>query len=153
MPSEAASDRSPGDEKAKQRLSAVLTKLKKDDKNPDLLIKAAEAYLAWGDLGRALRCGEACLRLDEGRKDAGSLVNKVKKLLGTQEAEASEGGEGEGGEPPRPGSGRGSEEAPSGDSSSFRKPARWVPEEQRPSFKTEQEALATLRRELSPPST
>ncbi len=114
-----------------RKLSEALGELKKDNGSPDNWMKAARAYLALGDLDKALKCGKACLEIDERRRDAKLLVADVKKLL---EAHSDE------------------EEA-SGEDVRLSLPINlWAPEWERLTL-SEEEALEELRRALNPSMT
>jgi tetratricopeptide (TPR) repeat protein len=136
-------------QKLEKDLASVLSKLKKDDKNADLWLKAAKLYREMGDLEKALKCAEVCLTIDKKKRAAKLLVTKVKKeMAALEEAE-----------------GRTAEEAeevaeveeeapqPAGRGEARTAPVVWVPEEERPRFRSEEEALEQLRRELSTSST
>jgi tetratricopeptide (TPR) repeat protein len=139
-------------EDVKRKLSSVLKRLKKDDKNADLWLEAAKLYLALGDLEKAVKCGEACLRIDPKRRAAKLLLTKVRKQEEARKAEA------EAEEPTEAPEEEPEEEeevikAEPVEEIRYRGPLLWVPEEERPRFKSEEEALEQLRRELSPSST
>ena len=151
-------DESPAaDEKTQRfekRLSVVRAKLERDTRNPDLWIEAAEASVGVGNLREALKCAEACLRIDAGHWDAKILAAGIEELLRIEE-EAKTPSKREGGAEGV--LGRQRQTAPP----STAKPevglergsVRWVPEEQRPSFGSEAEALEQLRKELGPSKT
>lgn len=144
--------RDPKVEKAKRELSTVLRRLKEEDKNPDLWIQAAKLYLIIGDRAKAVKCGEACLRLNPKHRAAKLLLTKIRKLEEAERAEASE-------ELPEEATPQAEEvvqedvakEEPAGAESL--RPLLWVPEEERPRFRSEEEALEQLRRELTPART
>ena len=78
-------DESPAaDEKIQRfekRLSVVRAKLEKDARNPDLWIEAAEASVGVGNLREALKCTEACLKIDAEHWDAKILAAGIEELL------------------------------------------------------------------------
>ena len=150
-------ERPAADEKTQRfqkRLSVVLAKLKRDERSPDLWIEAAEAYVGVGNLRKALRCVEACLRIDAEHWDAKILAAGIEELRRVEEeaempSKRARGAEGV--------PGRQRETAPPATAKPEVRPRResirWVPEEQRPRFGSEAEALEQLRKELSPSKT
>lgn len=137
-----------------KRLSEVLAKLKRDERSPDLWIEAAEAYVGVGNLQRALKCTEACLSIDAGHWDAKILAAGIEELLRVEEEAktpskrevGAEGALGRQRQTPPPSTAK-PEVGPE------RESVQWVPEEQRPRFASEAEALEQLRKELSPSET
>ncbi|MFQ5987126.1 MAG: tetratricopeptide repeat protein [Thermoplasmata archaeon] len=156
-PSAEEGDSPSADEKTEEgakRLSAALAQLKKDDRNPDRWVEAAEAYVAVGDLRKALKCTEACLKIAAGHEEAMALTARIEEgLRGEEEAEKPAKKE----EKAKDVRGRERKAAPPPTPKPEVRPRResvaWVPEEQRSRFKSEAEALEQLRRELSPAST
>jgi tetratricopeptide (TPR) repeat protein len=151
-------DKSPAaDEKIQhfeKRLSVVLAKLERDERNPDLWIEAAEASVGVGNLREALKCTEACLRIDAGHWDAKILAAGIEELLRVEE-EAKTTLKREGG--PEGVLGRQRQTAPPSTAKPEvgpeRESVRSVSEGQRPRFGSEAEALEQLRKELSPSKT
>ena len=151
-------DESPtADEKTQhfeKRLSVVRAKLERDGRNPDLWIEAAEASVGVGNLREALKCTEACLRIDAGHWDAKILAAGIEELLRIEEG-AKTPSKHEGGTEGVLGRQR-QTAAPSTAKPEVgpeRESVPWVPEEQRPRFGSEAEALEQLRKELSPSKT
>lgn len=133
-------------------LSDTLAKLRRDQRNPDLWMKASKAFLALGRLDRSLDCCMACLKVDENRADATLLMIRVQEWLKAQtdDREASRHGEAEledivergmqSAHLPRAGDGvilSGS-------------PFVWVPELGTSTLDSEKEASERLQDELSP---
>ncbi len=151
-------------EKATQDLEAklakVLSQLEQDPNNPDLWYEAAKGYMELGNLEQAQKCAESCLNVDSTRGDAKLLIDDITSIIESQEEAAESPKEDkivELAEPMK-------EETPDPDEEGDSEPESeepektlrgvpWVPEEERPRFKDEQEALEELRRELNPSST
>ena len=151
-PSQGEDDSPAANEKTQyfeKRLSVVLAKLERDERNPDLWIQAAEASVGVGNLREALKCTEACLRIDPGHWDAKILTAGIEELLRVEE-EAKTRSKREGGT--KGVLGRQRQTAPPSTAKPEvgleRESVRWVPEEQRPRFGSEAEALEQLRKEL-----
>jgi len=137
-----------------KRLSVVLARLERDPRNPDLWIEAAEASVGVGNLREALKCTDACLRIDAGHWDAKILMAGIEELLRVEEeAETPSKREGQAAGVPGHQRQTGPPSTAKPGVGPERESVRWVPEEQRPRFGSEAEALEQLRKELSPSKT
>lgn len=138
---------SPG-EPLDPRLRSILAALRKDAKDPSLWVEAARLYEAEGDRERALRCLEACLRVDPEQGEARATRARLEGgPTPSEDVSPTPPGKPKGGEDVSP-AGRVDDERDEGPAAVRKRYVPWRPEEERTRLSPE-EAAAQLERELA----